>query len=64
MTTAVRGRFAIAEKQRRESGDEAEAAKAAPGIPLGLGLVLVGAAAMAIAAFLPFAQPVYGLPVL
>jgi PknH-like extracellular domain len=52
------------EKQRRESGDEAEAAKAAPGTPLGFGLVLVGSAAMAIAAFLPFAQPVYGLPVL
>jgi hypothetical protein len=45
-----------------ERGDEAGKGASANG--LGLRLVLVGAVAMAIAMFLPFAQPVNGLPIL
>jgi hypothetical protein len=45
-----------------ERGDEAGKGGSANG--LGLGLVLVGAVTMAIAMFLPFAQPVDGLPIL
>src|ERR1700743_2452623 len=45
-----------------ERGDEA--GQGAPANALGLGLVLAGAMATAIAMFLPFAQPVDGLPVL
>jgi uncharacterized oligopeptide transporter (OPT) family protein len=41
-----------------------EAGKRASANGLGLGLVLVGAVATAIAMFLPFAQPVDGLPIL
>jgi Uncharacterised protein family UPF0547 len=46
-------------KQRQEPRDGRWAAsKAVPQNPLGLGLVLVGAAALAISVFLPFVQPV------
>jgi hypothetical protein len=45
-----------------ERGDEAGKRVSANG--LGLGLVLIGAVAMAIAMFLPFAQPIDGLPIL
>lgn len=50
------------EKQRLES-DNAAVGKAVPGNPLGLGLVLVGAIALAISMFLPFDQPPRGLPI-
>ena len=45
-----------------ERGDEA--GQGASANALGLGLVLAGAISTAIAVFLPFAQPVDGLPVL
>jgi PknH-like extracellular domain len=55
----------ITDRERQHAevrGDEA--GKGASANALGLGLVLVGAVATAIAMFLPFAQPVDGLPIL
>jgi len=49
-------------KQRQEPRDgRVAASKAVPENPLGLGLVLVGAAVLAISTFLPFVQPVSAL---
>jgi hypothetical protein len=47
-----------------ERDDEAGEGASANGLGLGLGLVFVGAAVVAIALFLPFAQPLHGLPVI
>lgn len=49
-------------KQRQEASDEKVAtSETVPENPLGLGLVIVGAAALAISTFLPFVQPVSAL---
>jgi hypothetical protein len=50
-------------KQRRESGDEAEADKAESMSARGCGLVVIGAAALVVSAFLPLAQPFGGIPI-
>lgn len=50
-------------EQHRESGDGVATGNAAPATALGLGLVLIGAAALVVSVFLPFAQPVYGIPI-
>jgi sugar lactone lactonase YvrE len=51
------------DKERRESDEEAGAGRAAFANVLGVALVLVGAAALAIAMFLPFAQPFGAIPI-
>jgi hypothetical protein len=51
------------DKERRESDDEAEVGKAASANALGVVLVVVGAAALVIAMFLPFAQPFGAIPI-
>jgi hypothetical protein len=49
-------------KQRQEASDEpVVASKAVSENPLGLGLVIVGAAALALSTFLPFVQPLSAL---
>ena len=50
-------------KQRRESDHEAAIVKALSANVLGLWLILVGAAALAISVFLPLAQSAGGLPI-
>jgi PknH-like extracellular domain len=51
------------DKERHKTDDEAEAGDAASANPLWVGLVLVGAAALVVSMFLPFAQPAGGVPI-
>jgi hypothetical protein len=56
-------RLAMDGKQRYESDDEVAIVKALSANVLGLWLILVGAAALAISMFLPLAQSAGGLPI-
>jgi hypothetical protein len=56
-------RLAMDGKQRRESDGEVAIAKALSANVLGLWLILVGAAALAISMFLPLAQSAGGVPI-